>query len=57
MAGAPAADNDQRLAVMAWNLLGGLNWDGLPLVVEMLGIDDVDALVRNLVTIRDKKQD
>jgi hypothetical protein len=40
------------LSVAAWNLLGGLDWNGLPVVAEMLGIEDVDQLVRDLVTIR-----
>lgn len=40
------------LAVQAWNLMGGLDWNALPVVAEMLGIDDVDALIRDLITIR-----
>lgn len=38
---------------MAWNLMGGLDWAALPIVVEMLGIEDVDQLVRNLATMRE----
>ena len=36
-----------------WNLLGGLDWAGLPIAAEMYGVDDVDALVRDLATIRE----
>jgi hypothetical protein len=34
-------------------MLGGLDWAGLPVAAEMFGVDDVDSLVRDLVTIRD----
>lgn len=37
----------------AWNLMGGIDWAGLPVVVEVLGVTDVDRLVRQLVTIRE----
>jgi hypothetical protein len=40
------------LAVRAWNLMGGLDWAALPIVVEMLGIVDVEMLVTQLVAIR-----
>jgi hypothetical protein len=36
-----------------WNLLGGIDWSGLPVVAEMLGIDDIEQLVRDLVTVRE----
>jgi hypothetical protein len=40
--------------VQAWNLLGGeVNWAGLPIVAELLGITDIDLLVRQLALIRD----
>lgn len=41
---------------MAWNLMGGLEWAALPVVAEMLGVADVDRLVRQLVVIRDKQK-
>lgn len=42
------------LAVRAWNLLGAtIDWAGVPLVAEMLGIDDLEILVTQLQTIRD----
>jgi hypothetical protein len=40
------------LAVKAWNLMGGLDWAALPLVVEMLGVEDVEQLINHLVGIR-----
>jgi len=44
------------LAIKAWNLLangmGGLDWAGLPLVVDLLGIEDIEALVDALLVIK-----
>ena len=33
--------------------MGGLDWAGLPIVVEMLGISDPEQLIAHLVAIRD----
>lgn len=33
--------------------MGGIDWAALPVVAEMLGVADVDRLVRQLVTIRE----
>lgn len=33
----------------------GLDWAALPVVVELLGIDDVELLIEQLMLIRDKK--
>lgn len=33
--------------------MGGLDWAALPVVAEMLGIQDVNQLVEQLVLIRD----
>jgi len=42
------------LAVQAWNLLGGaIDWTGLPVVAELLGIADIDLLIRQLALIRE----
>jgi hypothetical protein len=38
--------------IRAWNMLGGLEWHGIDRVADMLGIDDRDALVLGLITIR-----
>lgn len=44
------------LALAAYNLLangmGGIDWAGLDVVVELLGIDDVEALIEALLCIR-----
>jgi hypothetical protein len=45
-----------RLAIKGFNLLtngmGGMDWAGLPVVVELLGIDDVEQFLWNILTIR-----
>jgi hypothetical protein len=38
--------------IRAWNMLGGLEWNGIDRVADMLGIEDRDALVLGLITIR-----
>lgn len=44
---------------MVWNYLhnghGGFDWAGLPLVVALLGIDDVEALMHRLLVIKTHK--
>lgn len=35
----------------------GLDWAALPLVVEMLGVDDVENFVARLVALRDWQTD
>lgn len=37
----------------AWNLMGGLDWAALPVVVELLGVSDVEQLIVQLVAIRE----
>ncbi len=41
---------------MAWNRLengmGGLDWTGLPVVAELLGITDLEALIDDLLVIK-----
>lgn len=37
---------------MLANGMGGLDWSGLPLVAELLGIDDPAALIERLLTIK-----
>lgn len=43
-------------SIKAYNLLsngmGGIDWAGLDVVVEMLGIEDVEALIEALLCIR-----
>lgn len=33
--------------------MGGLDWAALPVVVEMLGVQDVESLILALAAIRD----
>lgn len=42
------------MAVAAWNVMGGLDWNALPVVVEMLGIGDVEMLIAQLCVMRDE---
>lgn len=44
------------LAIRAWNLMGGIDYAGLPVVAEMLGIDDIGLLVEQLVLIREHQR-
>lgn len=52
----PAPDRHDVQAIHAWNLLsdgtGGIDWSGMPLVCEYLGVDDVDGLIGRLQAIR-----
>jgi hypothetical protein len=41
--------------VKAWNLMGGLDWAALPIVVELLGVEDVEQLIHHLVCIRNQQ--
>lgn len=45
-----------RQAIAAWNLLstqqGSIDWAGIPFVCELLGVLDVERLLRNLLTIK-----
>jgi hypothetical protein len=43
-------------AVEAWNLMGGLNWSALPIVAEMIGVEDIELLIEQLVIIRNKQK-
>jgi hypothetical protein len=33
--------------------MGGLDWAALPVVVEMLGVNDIEGLITDLTVIRD----
>lgn len=48
--------SDVALAIRAWNMLGGMEWAGIPLVAELLGYEDLDILVAQLETIRDSQR-
>ena len=32
--------------------MGGIDWAALPVVAEMLGVNDIEALITDLVAIR-----
>lgn len=40
------------MALRVWNESRGLDWQALPLLVEVHGISDVDMLIAELVAIR-----
>lgn len=44
------------MALEAWRYLanggGGIDWAGLPIVVELLGVGDVERLLRRLKLIK-----
>jgi hypothetical protein len=33
--------------------MGGIDWNALPVVAEMLGVEDVETLILNLIQIRE----
>lgn len=41
------------LSVRAWNWMDGLDWQAIEMVAELLGVRDLEALVADLVVIRD----
>mgnify|MGYP000331808352 CR=1 FL=1 len=45
-----------RAAVQAWNIMGGLDWQALPIVVDLLGISDPEDLIMQLVAVRAHQQ-
>lgn len=45
-----------RLAIHAWNLLGGMEWAGLETVADLLGYDDIELLIYQLTVIRDHQR-
>lgn len=38
------------------NGMGGIDWAGLPLVVEWLGITDIDGLLHRITVIKSHKR-
>lgn len=35
-------------------MMRGIDWSALPVVAEIIGIDDIDGLIAQLLLIRDK---
>lgn len=48
--GAPPAGLE--VAVQAWNMMGGLDWNALPVIADLLGVEDMELLINQLVVIR-----
>lgn len=47
-------DSSSQLAIIAWNMLGAkIDWTGLEIVSEILGITDIELLISQLIVIRD----
>jgi hypothetical protein len=46
---------DVQIVLAAWNLMGGLEWEGLPYAVEILGVPDADieTTIHLLTVLRD----
>jgi hypothetical protein len=44
------------MAIRAWNMLGGLDWAGLDAVIDVLGIDDPEILIAQLVVLRNNPE-
>lgn len=40
----------------AWQLMDGLVWTALPIIIEMLGIDDIEVFIVQLAALRDWKR-
>ena len=38
-------------------MMGGIDWAGLPVVAEILGYDDVELLIAQLIVIRDREKE
>lgn len=50
----PPADDESVRLRLAWNLMGGtIDWAALPVVVDLLGEDDPETLIRGLIMVRD----
>jgi hypothetical protein len=51
---AAAPDPLDTLAIRGWNLMGGtMDWAALPVIAEILGVDDMESFIQRLVAIRD----
>lgn len=38
-------------------MLGGLDWQGLHTVAELLGVQDIEALIADLIVIREWRKE
>lgn len=44
-------DAGNQLAVQIWNVMNGLDWSALPVLVELHGVTDIEALLDALLWI------
>lgn len=52
--GTAAADAFTQGVIQCWNLLGGeVHWEAIEAVAAIVGVEDIDGLVRGLTQIRD----
>ena len=55
---APERSEDDDIAIRGWNMLSGngcIDWAGLPLVVELLGVADLETFIHRLMVIKTHK--
>lgn len=51
----PALEGDARFALRIWQKLGReINWNGLPLLIELYDVQDPEALIDDLTTIQNQ---
>lgn len=53
---APLMNETNRCATQAWNLMGGLDWNAIGTVADLLGVEDVERWIYALVQIRDQQE-
>lgn len=46
-------EGECALSLRVWNEMRGIDWDAIPYFVEIHGIEDVEALILDLIVIRD----
>jgi hypothetical protein len=55
----PQPEPGDAEAIHVWNMLqngmGGLDWSGLPVALEVVGVDDVEALIARLMVVKAHK--
>lgn len=49
-----AMSHDARAIIDAWNIMGGqIDWAALPVICEMLSVDDPELMITGLVILRE----
>jgi hypothetical protein len=50
----PTGPPVQTFGVRVWHMMGRqIDWQALPVICDLLGVEDVEALVDDLLTVRD----